>query len=110
MINKHKWYSIALVSVAMILGLISIAGSATFAYITNLASNNVSVIDTATNNVTATVDGLNNPNGVAVTPDGSKVYVANQGSNNVSVIDTVTNNVTSTVNIGTTPFGIVVNP
>ena len=51
MINKHKWYSIVLGSVAMILGLISIAGSATFAYITNLASSNVSVIDTATNNV-----------------------------------------------------------
>ena len=63
-----KWYSIALVSVAMILGLISIAGAATFAYITNLASNNVYVIDTATNNVTATVNGLNNPYGVAVNP------------------------------------------
>jgi hypothetical protein len=28
MINKHKWYSIALVSVAIILGLIIIAGAA----------------------------------------------------------------------------------
>ncbi len=55
MINKRKWYSIALVSVAMILGLISIAGAATFAYITNLASNNVYVIDTTTNTV---VDNL----------------------------------------------------
>ena len=43
----------------------------------------------------------NHPNGVAVTPDGTKVYVANQGSNTVSVIDTATNNVTATVTVGT---------
>ena len=59
----------------------------------------VSVIDTATNNVTATVTVGNNPFGVAVTPDGTKVYVANRVSNNVSVIDTATNNVTATVNM-----------
>jgi YVTN family beta-propeller protein len=38
--------------------LISIAGAAPFAYITNGAENgNVSVIDTATNNVTTTIPG-----------------------------------------------------
>ncbi len=52
---KNKLYSRALVSTAMILMLVSIAGAAPFAYITNYGSNTVSVIDTATNNVTATV-------------------------------------------------------
>jgi YVTN family beta-propeller protein len=36
--------------------------------------DNVSVIDTATNTVTATVPAGLLPFGVAVTPDGSKVY------------------------------------
>ena len=38
--------------------------------------NTVSVIDTATNTVTATVPVGSYPIGVAVTPDGTKVYVA----------------------------------
>jgi YVTN family beta-propeller protein len=46
----------------------------------------------------------NNLDGVAVTPDGSRVYIANQSSNNVSVIDTTTNTVTTTVPVGSDPF------
>ena len=55
MVNKKKFYSIALVSTAMILLLVSIVGAAPFAYITNTDSYNVSVIDTATNTVTSSV-------------------------------------------------------
>jgi len=46
-------------------------------YVTNYDSNNVSVIDTATNSVTTNVpvDGV--LNGIAVSPDGTKVYVTN---------------------------------
>jgi YVTN family beta-propeller protein len=43
----------------------------------NLGNNTVSVINTTTNKVTATVDVGINPEGVAVTPDGKKVYVTN---------------------------------
>ena len=46
-------------------------------YVTNAGSNNVSVVDTATNTVTATVPVGDGPGDVAVTPDGTKVYVAN---------------------------------
>ncbi len=63
----------------------------------------VSVIDTATNNVTTTVPGGNNPWRIAVTPDGTKIYVANEGSNNVYVIDTATNTVTNKVKVGYSP-------
>jgi hypothetical protein len=55
MINKQKLCSIALISMAMILMLMSIAGAAPYAYIPNSGSNNVSVIDTATNTIVATV-------------------------------------------------------
>jgi YVTN family beta-propeller protein len=69
MLNKKKLYSIALVSIALVLMLINITDAAPFAYITNSGSNNVSVIDTATNNITAIISAstLNNPYGVAVT-------------------------------------------
>ncbi len=77
MINKQKLSSIALVSAAMILMLMGIAGAAPFAYITNDFSNNVSVIDIATNTVTATVNVESFPYGVAVKPDGRNVYVTN---------------------------------
>ena len=46
-------------------------------YVTNNLSNTVSVINTATNTVTATIPVGANPFGVSVSPDGSKVYVAN---------------------------------
>lgn len=80
------------------------AGAAPYAYITNLYDNSVSVIDTATDTVTATVNVGIMPFGVAVNPTGTRVYVANShvfGS--VSVIDTATNNVTAEVNVGRNP-------
>ena len=52
-------------------------------YITNAASNNVSVIDTATNTVIATIPVGPGPFGVALSPDGRKVYVANVNSGTV---------------------------
>ncbi|MDY9926298.1 PKD domain-containing protein [Methanosarcina sp.] len=98
------------IMVLVLLMLMSIAGAAPFAYITNYGSHTVSIVDTATNNVTSTVNVGNGPSGVAVNPDGSKVYVANQQSNTVSVIDISTNSIIATVNTGYKPWGIAVNP
>src|SRR5215470_12939312 len=50
------------------------------AYITNQRSNTVSVIDTATDTVSATIPVGLIPFGVAVSPDGSKVYVTNSST------------------------------
>jgi len=72
-----------------------------FAYVAVRAPNpNVSVIDTASNTLVATIpigvaDGFN-LSYVAITPDGSRAYVTN-GTNNISVIDTATNTVAATV-------------
>ncbi|MBI1747662.1 MAG: hypothetical protein HYR55_13910 [Acidobacteria bacterium] len=52
-------------------------------YVANSESNNVSVIDTATNRVIATVDVGSFPDGAAASPDGTRVYVSNMISNNV---------------------------
>ena len=80
------------------------------AYITNQNSNTVSVIDTATDTVIATIPVGLSPFGVAVSPDGSKVYVANTGANTLSVIDTATNTVSATVPVGFGPRGVAVKP
>src|SRR5205807_3946101 len=61
------------------------------------SAGTVSVIDTGSNTVTATVTVGNAPVGVAVNPSGTRVYVANFGADSVSVIDTTTNTVTATI-------------
>jgi YVTN family beta-propeller protein len=84
------------------------------AYIPNGLSNDVSVINTTSNTVTATIPVGLEPWGVAVSPDGSKVYITNENSNfvpgTVSVIDTATNMVTATIPVGQAPEGIAVTP
>jgi YVTN family beta-propeller protein len=81
-----------------------------YAYITNSRDNNVSVIDTVTNVVIATVDVGYSPWGVAVNPAGTKAYVTNSGSDSVSVIDITTNTVTAAVNVESSPLGVAINP
>ena len=62
----------------------------------------MSVIDTATNHVTATIGLRDFPEWVAVSPDGARAYVTNaQGG--VLVIDTATNHVTATIDAGDLP-------
>ena len=100
---------LAFVSV-LLLAAASAVQAQPFAYITNQNSNNVSVIDIATNTVVATVAVGTNPEGVAVNPVDARVYVANFNSNNVSVIDTASNTVVDTVVVGTGPLGVAVNP
>ena len=81
-----------------------------YAYITNSESDTVSIIDTKTNKVIATVPVGNYPYGVAVNPDGTKVYVTNYYSDTVSVVDTTTNTVIDTIPVGEWPLGIAVTP
>ena len=76
---------------------------------TNNSTTSVSVIDTSTNTVIATVGVGHGPLGVAITPDGSRAYVANVGSSSISVINTGTNTVIATV--GTfQPVGVAITP
>jgi YVTN family beta-propeller protein len=61
--------------------------------------------------VTATIPVGNEPFGVSVTPDGSKVYVTNFASSTVSVIDTATDTVTTTIlPVSSFPAGVTANP
>ncbi len=74
-------------------------------YVANGLSNNVTVIDGATN-TTTTVTAGNIPFAVGVNPVTNKIYIANQASP-VTVIDGNTNRTTS---IGTGGTDVAVNP
>ncbi|MFE2878551.1 YncE family protein [Streptomyces roseus] len=49
------------------------APAGTFAYVANGLAGSLSVVDTADNTVTSTIDVGDDPNGVAVSPDGNRV-------------------------------------
>lgn len=84
------------------------------AYITNegpypFSASTVSVINTMTSTVTATIPVGPAAIGVAATPFG-KVYITNLGNNTVSVINSATNMVTATIPVGTGPIGVAASP
>jgi len=83
-----------------------------FAYVANFVGSSVSVIDTATATVVATISSgsARTPAAAAVTPDGAFVYTANFNSNNVSVIDTATNTITTLISGLSGPGGIAITP
>lgn len=100
-----------------VLAAASIAHAAPFAYVANSGTKNVSIIDTATDTVTATValpDTLPTVHpyafGVAVGSSGQKVYVGLQDTNEIAVIDAATKAVIKRIGLGTDiPGGLAVN-
>lgn len=104
-----KCLLLAITSLLLVLFLPAFTWAAPFAYITNELSDTVSVVDTATNNLVATVDVGLGPEGVAVNPTGTRVYVADLGNETISVIDTATNSLVATVPVDVDPFGVAVN-
>ena len=85
-----------------------VAVSDTRAYVSNTTDGTVSVIDTITNNVVATVDVGGEPGAIAVR--GDRVYVTNYVSGTVSVIDATNNTVVATIPVGERPMGIAPTP
>ena len=79
-------------------------------YVVNKMSNNLTVIDGATN-TTATVNTGTAPVAIAVNPATNKIYVANSGGNTVNVFEGVTNaRATVSDPNATSPAAIAVNP
>ena len=80
------------------------------AYVTNTAAHVVTVINTLTDVVTATIAVGPSPTRAAVTRDGARVYVANTGGNSISVIDAVANAVVATIPTINRPTAVAVTP
>ena len=75
----------------------------------NQSTNTLSVINTATNAITATVSVGSQPISLAINSAGTLVYVGNATSSNISVVNTSTNTVTATIANGTSPNGLVLS-
>lgn len=82
-------------------------------YVANFIDQSVSVIDTASLSIVATVSLGAQPQAIAIDPSGSRVYTANL--NSVSVIDTATNALITNIPASGAngldwPQGLAVNP
>ncbi len=97
-------------------GVIAISSDGSRVYVANLNSDTVSVIETATNAVIATVIDVGPvPIGIAITGDNSKIYVANFGTpsapgKTVSVIDAATNEEIDEVDVEPNPIAVLIAP
>jgi YVTN family beta-propeller protein len=108
--NQARWIAaFAMASIAS-LGTFAPSALARNAYVANLGSASVSVLDTETNAAVGAIPVGNSPTAIAITPDGSRAYVANQMSNTVSVIDLRTSATMATVPIGPGPSAIALTP
>jgi YVTN family beta-propeller protein len=96
---------------ALALGVsIAAAAAGPKAYVGNFKDNTVSVIDTGSGAVVATVPVAAGPHGMAATADGKTVYVSGDGSSSVSVIDAATDRVTRAIEVGKSPHGLALAP
>ena len=77
-----------------------------YAYVTNMYGQDISIINTASNTVQGSISNyqfgytLNDPDGVAFSPDGTNAYITNSGSSNVIIFSTSTNSVVGAINSG----------
>ena len=98
------------VALIFIISTANVVAQGPYAYISNSFNNTISVIDTQTNTVTATIPVGISPGGVAISPDGTRIYVTHYVNGNISVIDATTNTVTAIVHVGINPGGVAVSP
>jgi YVTN family beta-propeller protein len=87
-----------------------LAAAAPKAYIGNFADNTVSVLDTASAKIVATIPVAQGPHGMAMSRDGRTVFVTGDGSSSMSVIDTATDKVVKTLEVGKSPNGLSLTP
>jgi YVTN family beta-propeller protein len=86
------------------------AGYREYAYVTNGASNTVSVLDIVNLRQDRTLQVGLNPTGIAVNPVRNEVYVVNTQSGTVSVINAAANRIVATIPVHRLPYFISVEP
>jgi len=85
------------------------AGYHEFAYVTNGASNTVTVLDLVALRADRTLRVGDQPTGIAANPRRNEIYAVNTKSGTVTVIDATTNNVVSTIGVHRQPYSITVD-
>jgi len=88
---------------------ICISPDGTKLYVANFGLNTISVINTTSNTIIATITVDINPQGICISPDGKTVYVSCYGDATVSVINAVSNTFIGTIPVGVHPYDIVIS-
>jgi len=98
-------------------GPLALNADSTLLAVANFDDNSVSLFDVTNdkNQLLGEIPVGKEPNGVAVSPDGSKVYVANTIDGTVSVlaVDRAASppaEVAATITVGTEPYGVAITP
>jgi YVTN family beta-propeller protein len=86
------------------------AGYREYAYVSNSASNTVSVLDLVNLRQDRTLQVGANPTGIAANPIRNEIYVVNTNSGTVSVIDAEANRIAFTIAVHRLPYFISVDP
>lgn len=81
-----------------------------YAYIPNSTSGTVSVVDSYTQTVVATITTGVAPIGVAISANNKHVYITDIVTGTISFIDATTNTVSATVSGASAPIGIAITP
>jgi YVTN family beta-propeller protein len=76
---------------------------------TNMAGDNLHIIDPATNRVVAEITGIEANHGVAAAPDGSRLYVTDEADRTVDVVDTKTLHVFKKIPLSGPPNNISIS-
>ncbi len=78
-------------------------GSGLELYITNRLSSEISILDTSSNTVVATIPIGSGPQGITIKQDSSRAYTADSDSDWISVVDLADNSVVTTIPAGDGP-------
>jgi len=76
---------------------------------TNMAGDNLHIIDPVTNRVVAEITGIEANHGVAAAPDGSRLYVSNEADRTVDVVDMRTLKVFKKIPLSGPPNNIAIS-
>lgn len=94
---------------AVLLAACALAQAAPFAYVTR-SDGTVRVIDTANQNIVATIGTGGRPEGVGINPEGARAFIANAATNELHVVDTAAQAIIANLSVAAGPSAVVLNP
>jgi YVTN family beta-propeller protein len=102
---------LTLLSAGALVGLLSLNAMAQVVRIiqTNSGSDNISLIDPATNKVVGEIKGIPINHGAAAAPDGTKLYFSSEADQTLDVVDSKTFAITSKIKLSGRPNNIFVS-
>ncbi len=90
--------------------MVALTPKADRAFVANIGSGSVSVLDLTTGKLPAVIQTGAGAEGIAVTPDGKEVWVANRGADTLSVIDAASLKIVETIPCKSFPIRIAFTP